>query len=256
MNHLRTLWKITLPIIIAFTGLLAFTQIIQVRAAVTNVSTASAPQGQTVTAASAIAAPPSLLSAAAAPTANQVAYWDFEDAANPTADNSGYGNDAALSGGYSFSSDVPVFITGANSLDLDGTDGEGSTAGINVANSSFTIAFWARHDTTVSDDWAVSQGSGSTNNGLQIGFRGGGAFSCAFWGNDLDTPSTYADSRWRHWTCTYDAATNERAIFLDGQFVISDTAAADYQGSGVLYLGGRHFGGTNYFDGALDDVYI
>jgi len=60
MTHLRTLWKISLPIIIAFTILLALTHSMTVRADVTNVSPNSAQQGDTLTVAVTIAAPPNL----------------------------------------------------------------------------------------------------------------------------------------------------------------------------------------------------
>jgi len=126
---------------------------------------------------------------------------------------------------------------------------------IPLANESFTIAFWARRAAGGSAHIALSQGSGGTGYSLYLGFRNDDTFTCAFSGDDLDTPAAYTDTEWHHWACTYDAATGARTIYRDGDSVAQDTAAAHYQGTGYTYIGARVDGGAG-FEGQLDEIAI
>ncbi|HSH01404.1 MAG TPA: Ig-like domain-containing protein [Anaerolineae bacterium] len=187
---------------------------------------------------------------------NILAYWPFDDATNPTSDLSGNGYNASLFDNTTFITDTPPNLTTGYALSFDGTDDRLEVSGIDLANQSFTVAFWAKRDRSGVVDLLVGQGTNSNSLGLHIGFRSNNLFTCAFWGNDLNTPSTYTDTtNWHHWACTYDATTNLRTIYVDGTAVVSATASADYQGSGTLSLGSR-FNNTNNFDGAMDDVHI
>ena len=188
-------------------------------------------------------------------------HWRFDDGSGTTAyDSSGYGRSGTLVNG-------PTWVNSALStafdfydpggLEFDGADDRVTTAGtaINLANSSFTLSAWARRDSSGSYDIILGQGNQNNNNHLQFGFRDSNYFTCAFWGNDLDTSATYTDNDWHHWACTYDASTNARTIYRDGVSVANGTASADFQGSGTLYIGEGNF--TNSaFDGAVDDVRI
>ncbi|MCL4262355.1 MAG: tandem-95 repeat protein [Anaerolineae bacterium] len=185
------------------------------------------------------------------------AYWPFDDMTNPTADASGNGHDGALINGPVFSVDTPITYTSAASLQFDGVDDRVDAAGtISLENNSFTVAFWAKRSTlSGNSDFAVGLGTSSTaNNYLHIGFRPTNSFTCAFWNNDLNTPAAYTDLDWHHWACVYDAATNYRAIYRDGVLIASDTATADFQGSGTFTIGARGTGDN--FAGNLDDVRV
>jgi subtilisin-like proprotein convertase family protein len=57
---------------------------------------------------------------------------------------------------------------------------------ITLANSSFTVAFWAKRDGINDYDFVVGQGPENTNQGLHIGFRNNNAFTCAFYYSSLD----------------------------------------------------------------------
>jgi hypothetical protein len=184
-----------------------------------------------------------------------VAYWPFDDGADPTADVSGNGHNGDLSGGVVFSTTVPIILGDGLALEFDGASGDVQATGIDLANNSFSVAFWARRDQSGTTYFVVSQGTGTQHNGLHIGFRFDGRFTCAFWANDLDTFLLYTDANWHHWACTYDAASNLRTIYRDGAAVASDFALADYQGSGALHIG-NHFGAGGYFLGLVDDVRI
>jgi len=146
--------------------------------------------------------------------------------------------------------------SGGYALQFDGFDDYVNTgSGISLANTSFTVAFWARRFSASTWDLAVGQGAGSINQGLYIGFRDSNIFTCAFWNNDLNMPQVYTDPDWHYWACTYDADTNLRKIYQDGVQVAQGLALADYQGSGDLHIGWA-FNATFSFDGLIDDVGI
>jgi hypothetical protein len=177
-------------------------------------------------------------------------YWAFDDGANPTAGANGHAG--TLLNGPAFTTTIPLSLTSGTALAFDGSNDGVSVANSNLANQSFSVAFWAKRNTAGTYDIAVGQGTGSNNTVLHVGFRSSNVFTCAFWNNDLDTPSTYTDSNWHHWACTYDAITNQRAIYRDGGLVVAATASADYQGSGTFWIGNRNNG--DHFGGLLDDV--
>ena len=124
---------------------------------------------------------------------------------------------------------------------------------IHLGNSSFTLAAWAKRSATGRWDVIMGQGSGNNNRGLHFGFRSGNTFTCAFWGNDLDTPA-YTDTDWHHWACTFDANTKRRIIYRDGVQVEQDYATGVYQGSGDMYLGWAPVG--IYYKGLIDEAFI
>jgi alpha-tubulin suppressor-like RCC1 family protein len=168
--------------------------------------------------------------------------------------------DTSLNGGstaYSTAVETAsITVNPQNALVLDGVnDFVSISPGFNIANQSFAIEFWAKRATTGNDDMLISQGTTAPNAGLHIGFRPSDVFTCAFFSNDLDTVSTYTDSNWHHWACVYDATTNERWIYQDGNLVANDVAAADYQGSGDVRLGKTSLIDSE-FGGKIDEVRI
>lgn len=130
---------------------------------------------------------------------------------------------------------------------FNGVNNALSVNGVNLANKSFTISFWARRTAANRNDYAIGQGSAATNAGLHIGFRSSNTFACAFYSTDLDTPTPYTDTNWNYWSCTYDAVTKQRVLYRNGSLVAQDTAS-NFTGSGTLYIGqapwGSNFGGT------------
>jgi hypothetical protein len=158
----------------------------------------------------------------------------------------------AVISGYTTTSVCPV----ASALNFDGTDDYVELPGINLMNSSFTMETWAKRNSTGGSFNALfGQGSGSTDQGLHIGFRNDNTFTLAFYGDDLNTSTTYTDLNWHHWSVTYDAAINEQKIYLDGTLVASRISGADYNGFGNLFLGKTAWGGDN-FNGNMDEVRI
>lgn len=129
-------------------------------------------------------------------------------------------------------------------------------SGINLANQSFTIEFWAKRGNTSGDhQFIVAQGTNGTNKGLHAGFRQNNRFTFAFYSNDLDTPKTYTNQEWHHWSCTYNSANGERIIYCDGKQVAGQIPRDQYQGNGSLSIGQR-YDGAYKFTGEVAEVRI
>ena len=125
-----------------------------------------------------------------------------------------------------------------------------------LANNSFSISFWFANSATGStNSYVISTDSAeSTNNKLIIGRRdSNGKLNFAFYANDLSSATDVTtDGTWQHWVCTYNASTNSRKIYLNGSLDASDTASADYQGTGNLEIGFGIYQGL----GKVDQVRI
>ncbi|MBK8430899.1 MAG: tandem-95 repeat protein [Chloroflexi bacterium] len=184
-----------------------------------------------------------------------LAYLPFDDGNNPTADITGNGHDGTLVNGPTFTTTIPITLGTGSALLFDGLDDTVNLTGtVDLANQSFTVAFWAKRNSIGGYDIATGQDTGGANNALHIGFRDSNVFTCAFWNNDLDTPTAYTDLEWHHWACVFDAPSKQRLIYRDGVMVASDTASANYQGDGTFTIGSRQ--GADPFDGLIDDVRI
>ncbi len=144
--------------------------------------------------------------------------------------------------------------TAGYALNLDGVAGYVNLpAGeINLANSSFTIEFWAKRARTGAE-FFIGQGTGTTDQYLHIGFRENDSFSFNFWADDMQTAASYTDQNWHHWACTYNSTNRARVIYQDGVVVGTSTAAANFQGSGDFHIGE---GLGLYFKGNVDELRI
>ncbi len=141
------------------------------------------------------------------------------------------------------------------SASFDGVDDAIRTPGsFSLANKSFSVAFWAKRNSTGGDHYAFSTGSYGVRTGLYIGFRGSNTFTCDFAFDNLDT-AAYTDTNWHHWTCAYDAVTRRRTIYRDGIQVAQNFAGANFIGTGDWTIGSWAWGGAN-FNGSLDDVAV
>jgi concanavalin A-like lectin/glucanase superfamily protein len=215
------------------------------------------------------------------PTPNLLAYWKFDEGTgNTVADDSGNGHTLTLYTGASTSSSAPVGFPNPAALALDlygtGTDYEADngTNWVDLAGKSFSVAMWikrARTGTSAGPGFdapvgevVLSQGWSFFGNGhmLYLGFRPSDAFTCAFWGNNLDATVMTTDFNWHHYACTFDASTRTRQVYKDGVLVGSDTATGLYDGSGNVYIGRFAVTADNagrspaFFEGGVDDVRI
>ncbi|MBL7888329.1 MAG: VCBS repeat-containing protein [Bacteroidia bacterium] len=158
---------------------------------------------------------------------------------------------------YNVYADKIVNSTGLSFDDND--DYVDAGTGVNLANSSFSVEFWAKKGgfSTNGDDHIIGIGeSTNSNEALHIGFRGSNSFTFAFFGNDLDANSSLTDLNWNHWAVTFDANTKERRIYLNGAVVANDVSASNFIGTGNLKIGRAYNANNNNFSGQLDEVRI
>jgi hypothetical protein len=196
---------------------------------------------------------------------NLLAYWKFDEGTGSSVtDDSGNGHTLTLfnGGGYWTGLSAPVAFTNPFALTTDVNQQYGADSGtINLANQSFSVAMWVKRSRsadarTGAEEFFFSQGSnGSTSQTLHLGFRDSDVFTCAFWGNDLDTSTKTGDVSWHHYACTYDAATQTRKAYKDGVLIGSDTASP-FTGSGAVNIGRLAPLLNSYFKGSMDEARI
>lgn len=193
------------------------------------------------------------------------AYWTFDEGTGSTAsDVSGHGYAATLFTQAQFTNAAlpPLRFTNPFALQLVGTSHQYVSAGtgINLANTSFTVMAWAKRSTTAGKQWVVGYGTNSTDKALVLGFRDNDHVTCAFFNDDLDTADypdatgTFADTNWHHLACTYDLATRQRVVYVDGiGWQGAGSAAIKANGS---FNVGRVPWGEGYFSGNIDEVRV
>ena len=137
---------------------------------------------------------------------------------------------------------------------LDGDDDFAVVeSGIDLAGRSFTLEAWVWVEEGDGNQFIWGQGSAFSGVGLHVGLRDSNAFTFAFYNNDLDTADSFLSRVWQYWACTYDSASGERKIYLDGRGVAEDVAGP-FTGSGPFYMGRAPWGGN--FHGIIDEVRI
>ncbi|UQI46433.1 hypothetical protein M1P56_19820 [Streptomyces sp. HU2014] len=132
-------------------------------------------------------------------------------------------------------------------LSFDGKNGIAVTeTHLDVSASDFTVEFWARRPAAPDGRPQLVVGHGTSHaaesSSLHIGFRGDGAFTFAFYGDDLDTEEKYTDTAWHHWACVFTKTSREQVIYRDGAEVARRTATREYRGSGPFSFGSSHAG--------------
>jgi hypothetical protein len=192
---------------------------------------------------------------------NLIGHWDFEDGNNLGKDVSGNGNHGVNNEGVS--ANASGKRGGAASFDTEKHINFGSGTAVQLGGSgkSFTISTWSKRSASGGNDIIIAQGTvSSANNGVHFGYRPNDKFTFAFYGNDLDTTSSYTDiGVWHNWVGTYDGVTNKRIIYRDGVVVASDVSSSDFLGTGELLVGrSTQTGGriNPSFDGSIDEVKV
>jgi hypothetical protein len=197
------------------------------------------------------------------PDSNTVGLWHLDEndtgtTASPTAFfiDSALSNNATPGTGTSF----PAQTTGkiGQGRFFDGTNDYITASNINIGNSSFTLSAWAKVNIGTSNMTIVSIGNtNATNQNVNMNIRSTGVFRFSFYSNDLDTTTTFSDTDWHLWTCTFDANSKVRKIYRDGVLQISDVSASNFTGGGVLNIG-RLLSASNlsFFNGSIDEVRV
>ncbi|GMU89011.1 MAG: hypothetical protein AMXMBFR49_12190 [Chlorobiota bacterium] len=146
-------------------------------------------------------------------------------------------------------------------LRLDGIDEKGTASGLNLNTTDLTVEFWAKVNGGSTQRLVLGQGSLSTNNYLQVGFRSPTApnnpngFFMGFFNNDISAPVGATDTEWHHYAATYNRTTGERKLYRNGVLVAQNTATGALGSSGTLHIGSSIVN-TEFFPGDLDELRI
>lgn len=186
---------------------------------------------------------------------NLIAHWPLDEGQGDIAyDASGMGHHATFQGTGNITW-TQGQIKGA--IHFDGTD-DNLFAGdqIDFNDTSFSVSFWDYRLSNTTDDYFFSQGHGSANKGLVLGYRSSDVNTFAFWSNDLNSGNTFTSAEWRHWVYSYDRDGSIRNIYLNGQLEASDTPGSAYAPDGKsLYLGASP-NNNSFFHGYVDDIRV
>lgn len=162
-----------------------------------------------------------------------VAFFPFN---GNSADASGNGHDATIVGslitltnGAGGATNSAYRFGGGDSQIMQGS-------GIDLANTSLSVSLWFKRDylvTTPDHGWLLQVGCvGQAGKNLHIAADYGGAVRFSFWSDDFDIASpSVGVGVWSHIVCTFDNATNERRIYLDGNLVATNIAAIGFSGA-------------------------
>ena len=154
-----------------------------------------------------------------------------------------------------------------NALAFDGTnDYVNLSSSINLSGSSFTLEAWFNATTNIASSstkrFIISVGatSGGSNQQVNILLNGDGVsqayIKTGFYGSDLVYNWSY-DANWHHVAFSYDAATNQGILYLDGANVASQVFSSDLIGSGRATIGTPAWNiGNETFYGNIDEVRI
>lgn len=208
-------------------------------------------------------------------TTGLTGYWKFDEGSGTSAtDSSGNGNTGTLTNGPTYSTNTP--FSSGYSLSFDGTNDyvdSGATSAWSFGTGNFTAGAWFK--TTGSSRQSILNkfqynGTGTVEQGFFIDMLAGGKIRVGFetdGGNNYrvtDSNATYNDGSW-HYVAFTRSAQNTINLYVDGQFISSNTLTAGTVGSvtttNPLRIGyeadyGVSPGFTTYFNGQIDDVRI
>lgn len=189
-----------------------------------------------------------------------VGYWNMDDSATPSTDNSGNGGSGTWNGNTASSTTAKY----NKSLDFDGTNdsvniSDNDKYSINTTNK-FTVAAWVNPDTLSGAADFVSKG---TTSNYEWALRYSGAnVQGILWQADgttlaSATSSTLSTGSWQHIAMTVDLANNVITIYKNGDKLTSDTAFTGSYTNGTAALRiGERADGSNDVDGKIDEVRI
>jgi hypothetical protein len=187
--------------------------------------------------------------------ANLVGEWlagqtNFADVSGYSPTNTHDGYDAAGTGNWVFTNDVPVGKTGQSLLFTAGDTGlaisNSSTLDARYTNTfddvignTFTVSCWSRGFPTTWSPWVSKYGENAPESGWQLRANGGGPDSCftvrnssagstnvtvgAAAGDDMSTTTIPTeDGKWHFYVGVFNASTGVRSLYVDGQLAANE----------------------------------
>jgi uncharacterized repeat protein (TIGR02543 family) len=164
-----------------------------------------------------------------------VAYWPLDGTVR---DESGQGNNATFSGLSSYVSNN----LGANNsaMKFSDTQQHAVGTGLNLNGLSMSIACWYKKSFDPIGMWIFRLGSESASGkSIHVALDYPSDIRFSFFYNDFDYQSSPSQSidKWYHLVATYDAASHERKIFLNGSQVASGYAPEAFTGNSDFGFG-------------------
>ncbi|MFV2018371.1 LamG-like jellyroll fold domain-containing protein [Micromonospora sp. LOL_023] len=206
------------------------------------------------------------------------AQWVFDDVSVVGSDDTGHGNTLTLSGATSTTgrggvgTALSLAAANAHAYRANGVQTPHPQTGAPLTvrtDSTFTVAAWARLNSTVGPDQQAVIGMDSTSSSpFAIShIPGSNNWRFAMANSDTATTSlatvhstaTATAGRWTHLAGVYDVSTKQLRLYVDGVLQPNTaTLTAGFHGTGPWTVGRRRYGGVNdsYFKGAIDDVRI
>ncbi|NDC76168.1 LamG domain-containing protein, partial [bacterium] len=124
-----------------------------------------------------------------------------------------------------------------------------------TGNSSYSLEAWIRPvsaGTSGIIGWG-QWGSGSQVNALRLG--GANKVINYWWSNDLEAPtSSLTNGQWHLVTATYDQASGNNRIFVDGNLLAQRTGSMNVKPATNARIGSTNNG--EYFSGLIDEVSV
>jgi len=127
-----------------------------------------------------------------------------------------------------------------------------SPAGINLADKSFSLEFWAQKESGATGT-VMAQGLNETQN-LAVGFTDTDV-EVVINGTAYSATNTVDDGSWHHWAVTYDNGQKALTVYADDQVLLETTAEAT-AASGAFKMGRAANTNSNFFTGKIHDVRI
>ncbi|MDQ2828271.1 MAG: LamG domain-containing protein, partial [Chloroflexota bacterium] len=210
------------------------------------------------------------------PSAGLVGWWRFDEGTGTaTADASGHGHDGALAGGVTWASGptapfTDVVASGGptapftDAVSFNGVTGYvatvvGSGTDLPAAGAAQSISWWmevASNPGSTQTVMALTNDAGAS--AVQPGFRSGQVGVWKYGGAFLVATTPPSVGRWHHYVYTYDGMPGVQGthqLYVDGVRVATSTVPPQTATPTALQFG-RWTGGSEYFQGALDDVRI
>jgi hypothetical protein len=190
-----------------------------------------------------------------------VIYYSYDNFAGVVPDESGKGNDGDVVGdvvmdGAGQRGGAARFATGSY-IDLDGPNFPAA----DIPTSAFTLAAWAKCDNTGGDHALFNARSTDETWLSHPDIRGGGQYRFCLRGYggekicDIKAGAVVWDE-WFHYAGTYDRATGDVVLYINGEVLEAIDALADVDVAGDWGLGARvgyNIDDARPFTGLMDD---
>ncbi|GAA3013434.1 hypothetical protein GCM10010483_67890 [Actinokineospora diospyrosa] len=184
------------------------------------------------------------------------ASWQMNEASGTALIDANGSNQATLVGSYARTAER------GGAVDFDGSTGHATVPGSPInTTQSYTVSAWAKLESTAASATVFSRGDSSTgslqllyskpNNAWALTNPAGGASALVVG----PAPTLNA---WTHLVGTYDAASKEMRLYVNGALVASGSRNT-VDGAGPFVIGaGKSAGGTvsGYFNGSISEVRV